>query len=783
MMRFFKSSVARFKLTLAAVAVTAAVTQVWAQNGGLPGGHLITDRWRHVYSQYSGITNPAFINEENYMSLRFLFASTLETFYTHEAGFTLPIGLYDAAGVSWIMNGTDSYQATNDTGGLTGKNVVDKGNFIALTYANNVWKGLTVGGNLNLIMQSVPEDAGGANNNTKNATRLGFGVDVGLTYKVLRHQLLGNHILGLATNNIVNIITGDTDEKYAAALRISLLSDFWERRVYFGADFVLKDILAGETDWSKEAVKGMPWENTYKIGTNILRIFKLYGLFGLNNDGIDHYGFAFGANMPGFFNGRDIEGMMQFVSIVNPTEGVEEANASHITFYARTELGKHREEVYARRMARRGTLGPNNLYNQALDLYYKGEYYRAYWIFSQIAVEYPDFFRNDMVSYYQGACIEGMDMRQSAVMAFKRTKEEHSRSVAVPMADLGLMRVFYRSGDFAAVESQFEELNALGVPDSIKYHAYYIMGQATMQRGDYQKARQLFTMIPDNHPDYVFAYHAAAVANAMAENYQGAIADLEFVIQIKPKNKAQEEAINRSYVFLGFLYYEDLSTEGALARAVTALRKVPKNSYYYQDALLGLGWTGLKARQWNDCQSAGAELAKVSTDPVLQSEGNLLQAYAYAMQKNYNQAVNLLEEASKRMSNYSGPSEADLAANRNEYENVRSDYESMGVRIDELGQARQSSVIQTSIDSLQSPQSKSKTAIDQHFKFEDEFKRKTFFNRESSQVKEDIDFAMARFARYAGSSGARDAIKKSGGKGGEIDDEIEKLKKELEKAK
>jgi len=777
MIRFFKSRIARINLVLAAVGVMAVATQAVAQTGGLPGGHLITDRWRHVYSQYSGVTNAAFINEENYMALRFLFANTLELFNTQEAGFTMPLGLYDAAGISWIMDGTSKYAATDHEGNPLNQSIVDQEHFVALTYARNVWKGLTVGANINIIAQNIADIP--AEDKVGNAMRFGAGFDIGITYKVLRHQMLGNHIVGLSTNNLVNMIM-DTDEKYATALRISLLSDFWERRIYFGADFVLKDLLSGDADWTQTAV--MPWENTYKIGANILRIFKLYMLFGLNNEGMDHYGFAFGANMPGFFNGRDIEGMMQFVSIANPSSDAAEANASHITFYVRTELGKHREEVYARQMARRGTMGPNNLYNQALDLYYKGEYFRSYWIFSQIAVEYPDFFRNDMVSYYQAACIEGMDMRQSAVMAFKRTKEEHSRSVAVPMADLGLMRVFYRSGDYAAVQSQFDELNALGVPDSIKYHAYYIMGQTNIQRGDYQGARQLFTMIPENHPDYVFAYHAAAVANAMADDMQGAIADLEFVIQIKPKNKAQEEVINRSYVFLGFLYYEDLSTEGALARAVTALRKVPKSSYYYPDALLGLGWTGLKARQWNDCQTAGAELAKVSTDPVLQSEGNLLQAYAQAMQKNYAQAVSLLEEASKRLSSYSGPSEADLAANRNEYENVRSEYESMGAKIDELGQARQSSVIQTSIDSLQGPQSKVKASIDQHMKFEDEFKRKSFFSRNMDQVKEDIDFAMARFARYAGSSGSRDAIKKGGG-GAAIDDEIEKLKKELEKAK
>jgi tetratricopeptide (TPR) repeat protein len=765
MITFFSRKVKTVRNALIVAGIMAVVTQVGAS--GLPGEYVITDRWRHIYSMYSGITNPAFIQEENYMSLRFLFANTLQEFYMQEAGFNMPLGLYSTLGVAWMMQGTSSFEATDGTGGGTGLTIADQSHFIALTYAHNLWAGLTLGGNVNIIAQNI------ANIDSDevlqgNTMRFGFGVDIGLKYRLLRHPLLGNHILGLSTNNIFNMIM-DTDENYAAAVRLSLLSDFWERRIYYGADFVLKDILSGEDNWLSSATKNMPWEFSQKLGFNVLRIFKLYMLLGFSSveGGFDHYGFAFGANMPGFFNGRDIEGMMQFVSVGN-------TDANHITFYARTELGHHREEVYARKMARRGTMGPNNLYNQALELYFRGEFYRAYWIFSQIAVEYPDFFRNDMVSFYQGACLEGMDMRQSAVTAFRRTKDDYSRSTAVPLADLGLMRVYYRNGDLAAVESQFEELNTLGVPDSIKFHAYYIMGQVAMQRGDFSRARQLFTMVPDNHPDYVFAYHSAAVANMMNDNIQGAIADLEFVVQITPRNKAQEEIINRSYVFLGFLFYEDLDTEGALARAVTALRRVPRNSYFHQDALLGLGWTALKARQWADCLSAGAELTRTSTDPVLQSEGLLIQAYAHAMQRNYGPAINLLDDAVRRLSAYTMPNDSEFAQNRNEYSGVRGNYEGMGSRIDELGQARQSSIVQSSIDSLQGPQARMKTSIDGHLRFEDEFKRRSFFARGLEKVKDDVDYALARFSRFRGQAGQQQQRQT------DTDDELEQLRRQLE---
>jgi tetratricopeptide (TPR) repeat protein len=746
-----------------------AITAVQVGAQGLSGEFMTSDRWRHVYSRHSGISNPAFINEENYLSLRFMFANTLQHFYMHEAGVTLPLGLHDAAGLAWMMQSAGSYEATGSGGEPLGITVTDQTNIFALTYASNLWSRLTVGGNMNIILQNVPDE------NANNTMRFGLSLDVGLSWKLLRHQLLGNHIVGMSTNNIVHMMLGDTEDAFTNAFRLSLLSDFWERRVFYGADFVLKDFVQlmeggdvwptpDDPGWVGRVNEVAPWEFTQKLGFDILRLFRIYVLAGFNPEGFDHYGFAFGVNMPGFFNGRDIEGLMQFVSV-----GDSEAN--HVTFYARTELGKHREEIYARKMARLGALGPNNLYNQALELFHRGEYYRAYWIFSQLAVEYPDFFRNDMVSYYQGACLEFMDMRLSSEATYKRTKEEFSRSIAVPYADLGLMRLYYRSGNHPAVDTQFELLNALGVPDSIRLHANYIMGQAHMQRGEFVRARELFVSIPEGHPDFVFAFHSAAVANMMADNLQGAIADLELVIAVEPRNRAEEEMINRSFVFLGLLFYEDLTIENALPRAVTALRRVPRTSYYFTDALLGLGWTAIKARQWSDCITAGAELVRVATDPVLQSEGLLIQAYAHSQNRNFPQAVTLLDDALRRLNAYTPPAEAELAQNRGQYRGVRVNYENIGMRINELGQARQSSVVLSSIDSLAGPATRTKSAIDQHHRFEDEYRRRAFFSRSYQTVKDDVEYAMARFARHATAVPTRDTG---------VDDELERLRRELE---
>jgi TolB-like protein len=290
---------------------------------------------RHLCSMYSGAVNPAFVNEETRKSVRYLYAGTLKSFHTHEVGFAMPLGRSQAVGAAWIMNSVPSFGATDQDGAPTGMNAYQE-HFVALTYARGVYDGLTVGGNINLIAQNI-YDIIGDGMVVNSAIRFGFGMDFGLACKILRHPVYGNHVLGFSTHNIVNAITG-TDEKYPAGTRFSLLSDFWERRVFYGADFAFNDILAGADEYMPGAKPSAQWAFTNTLGTSILRVVNLCVLVGFNNESLDHYGFAAGLNAPRFLNLRDVEAMFQYVSIINPGGD----DASRTTFSVRMEIGKHR---------------------------------------------------------------------------------------------------------------------------------------------------------------------------------------------------------------------------------------------------------------------------------------------------------------------------------------------------------------------------------------------------------------------------------------------------------
>lgn len=115
---------------------------------GYPGEHLVTQRWHYLFSSRSALTNPSFINEENYLSLKYAFNSTLTEFQIHELSAVYPIGLYQSAGINFTTQNVKPYDRTNDTGGvIPGTQIVDGKNYITLTYANNLWKGLTLGAN------------------------------------------------------------------------------------------------------------------------------------------------------------------------------------------------------------------------------------------------------------------------------------------------------------------------------------------------------------------------------------------------------------------------------------------------------------------------------------------------------------------------------------------------------------------------------------------------------------------------------------------------------------
>lgn len=728
---------------------------------GLPGEYLASQHWRYLFSSQSPVSNPALVNEENYLSLRYALSSSMSEFLMQEIGIVNPIGLYQSVALTALLQGVGTYDATGEDQKPTGEKLNDQQYFIMGSYAWNIWSGLTFGVNVNFLYYPF------------NGNSMGLGFDAGLTYRILNNPVIGTHLLGVSLQNAAMVLMNSKDV-YPKNIRISLTSNYWERRIESGFDFALKDVLPNKNQFVSPDSSTSLMELNAKLGVWVLRFASLYGIASFDNKELKAWGFASGFNIPGINDGRDILFMYQYLTLPNSL------SPNH-TIYAKGDFGKHREEIYARKMARMVNVSPNNLYLRAVQLYSQGNYWDAFFLFSQIYVEFPDFFKNDWVSYFMSSCQENLDMRSSTIDAYNKTKSQFTKSNVIPYVDLGLMRVFYRDDNFQAVEQQFNELNKYAIPDSIKFHSYYIMGETEMKLDNKEKASQLFKLIPEDHPDYVFAQHSLAIVAASSDNLENAISCLENCVQTKTTTNAQKEIVNRSYVFLGYIFYEKQTEEGSLSKAVTSLRMIPKTSYYYPDALLGLGWTGIKARQWNDCMSAGQELASIANNTVLKAEGTLLQAYSLMMQKNYNAALSLLSKISMELTSYKKESDSEFDQKIQDYNEVRNRYSEVSKSALDLGTTRQSSLVEKQIDSLHVLQKQYQKEISDFVSYSDNFQRNSFFNRSFEAVKNDIDYALAKAQKASGSIKNTKETGKINKETEKIDNELERLKKELEK--
>ena len=742
---------------------------------GLPGEYYVTQRWRDLLSGHSPATNPAFMTEENYLSTRMALSPTIHnSFILMEFGAILPIGLYHSAGITYVglfpteEVAVSEFNESIDDIVFTGDTLNDVQSLFILSYAINPWNRLSMGANVNFFHQT----------NFDQAIN-GLSLDLGLSYRLPRHPLLGYNIFGV---NLQNLISPDFEFKNlqheAVNLKVSWLGSFWESRIEAGVDLDIKDIIAQEEQFFEnasqgaDAVKKIEFDVNSRIGFWILSMLNIYAQFGS-----DYWGAAFGMNVPTVNVGRDFQVAYQYMSIIDDID----LNSTH-TFYFRGDFGKHREEIYARKMAKVASLGPTVLYNQARTFYSQGKYWNAFFIFGKILTEYPDFFKNDWVQLHMGLCQENLDMKEVATEHFLETKKSFPRSEVIYHADLGLLRLHSRDGNSLGVANQFAKLNTSTTPDSLKYHAYYYTGLQHMKDGKFKNAVQLFELIPYSHPEYVFAQFSSAIANATDNNMNDAVIALHNAIQFLPVTEAQKEIINRALTLLGYIFFEGLGDmEPSLSQAVAALRKVPPLSYYYEDAQIGLAWAALRSSNWGDCTKACDEILKTSQKNVLQCEAMLLKGYCAMINKNYQDAVQILTPAYELISKASPPPIKELESAKERFYDTRSYYYEVASMANELAYSGQPSYIVKQIDSLHAPQIEYENKIKDYYKYNDEFTRLSFFNKNFGTLRNDIEYALAKAEKMSGMRRMIKVTEEAGEEIKKIDDKIEMYKEELKK--
>jgi hypothetical protein len=723
-----------------------------AHGQGLPGEFIISQQWRDVLAKYSPLTNAAFLSNAEYIGVQFSQAFTVENTYQLTEGVIVFPYLRHTFAISYEGEGAGKLDATTpiESHGtidiITNGKLSDRSNSFLFSYALNIWKGLNIGINGHFVF-----------NNIFGEKIKAYGGDIGISYSISRDSTRGKHTFGISTQNI--LLKGDT--RYTGAAMLSYIGELFRKRLDLELYLITKDIISHSEDFIYGKEKKYDFDVSFKAGTWLFNFLKIYGQIG-----DDYTGVSAGIHSPTLNKGRDLTLMYQLMFPFRTDF------PSH-SIFMRSEFGDSRKLKMVKKISDKMNVIPYDLYNKAMKLFSEGQYWDAYFIFSRIAVEYPKFVKNDFVSLYSGICFERLDIREGAVSQYQRSMIKYPKSKIHPFAKMGIMNVYYRQNNNSGVDEMFRLLSGPHTIDSLRYHAFYLKGETLIKENKHKDAIDVLSKIPETHQDYIYARHSMAVCAAVEDDYQAALGYLKDCLVPENYTNADKEMINRTYLLIGYLLYE----ENELANAVAALKLIQKESFYYEDALLGIGWIALRSRKWDDCTLAGRNLIDIAASDVTKAEGELLLAYVSMMKKEYQGAAQILNEASVRLNALKAPSRSEFEYEEDKYKILREEYEKFGNSVEEFATGKQGANAVEIKDSMHIDQKKFIREITEKQNLFDKWNRQKFFARNYEKVREDVDYALARVLKIINQSVQQKDFEKKEEK---LNREIEKLKNKIE---
>jgi outer membrane protein assembly factor BamD (BamD/ComL family) len=601
---------------------------------------------------------------------------------------------------------------------------------------------------------------------------MGVGMDAGVNYTALDHPTLGTHRIGAAAHNLLQpamessmqLSSGATQNSYPRSVRLLWHGDYLQKRLLSSLQWSLHELGGDAAFFTKLGESTSEWELDGRIGYKPLKLLQAHLLFGLGDEKFEYWGVACGAAVAALNESRELTATYQYVQ---KTVGLR---ASAHSVYVTAQVGKERKEPAAKP---RENFIPNRLYTSAMRLYYQQKYLEAFLLFSQILREYPQFFKNDFVSYYQGRCQEEMDMYPQAASNLRALKRHYGRSSIIPQADLALMRIYYAQKDYEQVNDQFELLSTIETPDSLRFHAHYLMGQTLLAQDRALGAYRALTAIPPEHPDYLFARHSAAIAAFRMDREVDAYENLKICLGAEPRTKLEQTIVERSALVAGYAFLQDEK----LGQATAAFSQIPPQSLFWEEALRGHAWAALKSGRGQACRDIVNELRLREGYGVLQAEAELLLAYTEINAKKFKQAKLILEQASYRLDTASTAVDPSASYANLSDEELVSGYAGFSHILDSLGGSKELG----SVDSLVELQQKYAAALKQRYQQEFRGSRNALFGRDRGAIRSDIDYALAVVSRRIEMEEQLNMQHKQQRQMNELDRELQDLQQQLEK--
>lgn len=440
-----------------------------------------------------------------------------------------------------------------------------------------------------------------------------------------------------------------------------------------------------------------------------------------------------------------------------------------------TDFGPTREQRESKRLYEKLILAPMNAYNEAMRLYKAEKYWEASFAFGKVLSLFPAFHLNDKCTYYLGDCYTQLRLHGIAREVYKEGLAEYTTSEMRAHYNYGLQILDYREGEYKGALKQHAFISNLYADSDVKPDADYLAGEIHFLQKNYSAASKVLNGIPPDAACYNYTQYTLAVINIENNKLTAAIQNLKNIVTDTAITEAEVLLQAAADVKLGQLYFEQIE----LRKAVEAFKRVPEKSEHGDEALLGIAWSWIKVNRPQECLNAIESLIMMHPNSPLIPEAYLVKGYSLILLRMNKEALEALNECVK-LCKTDFASEEDLAEREEKFRQVEIDFIPAANKI-------KKNALRKPTDKIVSERAGLKTEFDRFDREARDFffysllveDNKKFFRREE-QILSDAEYAIAKVHKIIGSRKEKELIEREIEKQEKVDDEIEKIRKELE---
>jgi TolA-binding protein len=464
----------------------------------------------------------------------------------------------------------------------------------------------------------------------------GFGLDVGLTYNPFSTSRFGHLQLGLAVQNVVQpTVKIESGGTYNIPMNANM-SLFWRgfnRRLELATSLAMIDI----KHESNEGGKGTEYVPTARATWYLSQMLGLKVKY--TKLGYPVIGATVNVKRINLFRYLQLD-----LDLSHDKLSAEPQDRGFVyNFRAITRVGPTREERIGEARYRRLKLEPEDAYREAMRLYLARKFLLASYAFGKVITKYPSFHLVDQAAFYKGKSFENLRMHRAAIEVYNDALKRYTDSDQRPKYMFQLMNIDYKEGKFDEATKRYQQLVNLYPESDVKSDADYVMGQIRFIQKDYHGAIALLNPILPGNSNYIYSRFTIGMSYVNLKKSKEAEAAFQDIMEVKPSNASEQEMKEVTAVKLGHINFGKEPPQ--LVKAAELYGSVSSSSSKYDEALLGLAWSFLKANRPKESSNYASEIISKTPNSLLIPEAHLLLGFSAYFDKDYDRCIKELDLA------------------------------------------------------------------------------------------------------------------------------------------